>query len=118
MIQRKRIYEEVSETDGRRVLVDRVWPRGVSKEKAQLDEWLKDVSPSPDLRKWFGHRPERFEAFREAYQKELSEIPERQESVAKLQEWSEQGTVTLVFAAKDQKYNHVIVLQDFIHQIA
>lgn len=117
MIQRKRIYEEASADDGKRVLVDRVWPRGVSKEKAQLDEWLKDVSPSPDLRKWFGHQPERFEAFREAYQKELADIPERQESVAKLQEWSAEGTVTLVFAAKDQTHNHVIVLQDFIDRL-
>jgi uncharacterized protein YeaO (DUF488 family) len=116
MIQMKRVYEEAEKSDGRRVLVDRVWPRGVSKEKAQVDEWMKEVAPSPDLRKWFGHKPERFEEFKKRYEKELEESSERQEAVSKLQDWSEQGTVTLVYAAKDQKHNHVVVLRDFIGQ--
>ncbi|HEX6922996.1 MAG TPA: DUF488 domain-containing protein [Bacillales bacterium] len=114
MIQMKRVYEEVSDQDGRRVLVDRVWPRGVSKEKAQLDEWMKEVAPSPDLRKWFGHRQERFEAFKESYEKELAESTERQEAVEKLRDWEDGQTVTLVYAAKDQEHNHVVVLRDFV----
>lgn len=115
MIQMKRVYEEAAEKDGRRVLVDRVWPRGVSKEKAQLDEWMKDVAPSPALRKWFGHEPERFKKFKESYQKELAESTERQEAVGQLRDWSDEGTVTLVYAAKDEKHNHVVVLQDFLN---
>ncbi|HEX7065014.1 MAG TPA: DUF488 domain-containing protein [Bacillales bacterium] len=115
MIQMKRVYEEPSKEDGRRVLVDRVWPRGVSKEKAQLDEWMKEVAPSPDLRKWFGHKPERFEAFKESYEKELEESAERQDAVAKLRDWSEEGQVTLIYAAKDEEHNHVVVLRDFVN---
>lgn len=116
MIRMKRVYEASSEDDGRRVLVDRVWPRGVSKEKAQLDEWMKDVAPSPDLRKWFGHRPERFEEFKNRYERELRESTERQEAVTRLREWSNEGTVTLVYAAKDEIHNHVVVLRDFINR--
>lgn len=117
MIQMKRIYEEAAEADGRRVLVDRVWPRGVSKAKAQLDEWLKDAAPNSDLRKWFDHRPERFETFKKNYEQELAETPERQTAVSQLVEWANDGTVTLVYAAKDQTYNHVVVLRDYIHSL-
>lgn len=115
MIQMKRVYEEPSEEDGRRVLVDRVWPRGVSKEKAHLDEWMKEVAPSPDLRKWFGHKPERFEGFKESYRKELEESAERQDAVAKLRDWAAEEKVTLVYAAKDQEHNHVVVLKDVVN---
>ncbi|HET7578488.1 MAG TPA: DUF488 family protein [Bacillales bacterium] len=115
MIQMKRVYEEPSREDGRRVLVDRVWPRGVSKEKAQLDEWMKEIAPSPDLRKWFGHQTERFESFKEKYEKELEESAERQEAAARLQDWSEEGTVTLIYAAKDEVHNHVVILKDFLN---
>lgn len=111
----KRVYEEPSEEDGRRVLVDRVWPRGVSKEKAQLDEWMKAIAPSTELRKWFGHRPERFDAFKEKYEKELEESMERQEAANQLRDWSEEGTVTLVYAAKDEVHNHVVVLRNFLN---
>ncbi|MDF2682587.1 MAG: hypothetical protein K0R47_3777 [Brevibacillus sp.] len=114
MIQIKRVYEEASEEDGRRVLVDRVWPRGISKEKAQLDEWMKQIAPSPYLRKWFCHIPERFEEFKERYKQELEETRECQEAVSRLLEWDKEGTVTLVYAARDQEYNHVVVLQDFL----
>ncbi|HET7628179.1 MAG TPA: DUF488 domain-containing protein [Bacillales bacterium] len=114
MIRLKRIYEEASADDGKRVLVDRVWPRGVSKEEARLDEWMRAVAPSPDLRKWFGHDPERFDEFKEAYEKELSESAERQEAVEQLRDWSEEGTVTLLYAAKDETHNHVVVLKAFL----
>lgn len=114
MIQMKRVYEEAAEEDGRRVLVDRVWPRGVSKEKAKLEEWMKDLAPSSDLRKWFGHRAERFETFKDSYKKELSESESAQESLSKLREWAEEGTVTLVYAAKDTEHNQAIILKDEI----
>ncbi|HET7616168.1 MAG TPA: DUF488 domain-containing protein [Bacillales bacterium] len=114
MIRMKRIYEEASKEDGKRVLVDRVWPRGVSKEKANLDEWLKEVAPSPDLRKWFGHKPGRFESFKESYCEELSGSTERQEAVMRLKDWDKEGTVTLLYAAKDEVHNHVVVLRDYL----
>lgn len=115
LLKMKRIYEEPSAEDGRRVLVDRVWPRGVSKEKAQLDEWMKAIAPSTDLRKWFGHRPERFAEFTERYERELGQSMERQEAANRLRDWEEEGTVTLVYAAKDEVHNHVVVLRDFIN---
>lgn len=111
----KRIYDEVSKEDGRRVLVDRIWPRGVSKEKAQLDEWMKELAPSSDLRKWFGHRADRFEEFKESYKKELSESAKSREDISKLSDWADEGTVTLVYAAKDQEHNQAVVLRDYIN---
>lgn len=107
----KRIYDEPSENDGYRVLVDRLWPRGVSKEHAQLDMWLKDVAPSPDLREWFGHKPERFEEFSARYQDELARNP----AVAELREiLTSNASVTLLYAAKDPFVNHAVVLLDFL----
>ncbi|MGO1834474.1 probable uroporphyrin-III c-methyltransferase [Actinomycetales bacterium JB111] len=105
----KRVYEEAEASDGYRVLVDRLWPRGVSKERAEIDEWLKDVAPSPDLRTWFGHRPERFEEFAERYAAELDGSP----ALEHLRELvGEHDTVTLVIAAKDPEHNHGLVLLD------
>ena len=107
----KRVYEEPTKADGYRVLVDRLWPRGVSKEKAALDEWNKEVAPSPELREWFGHRPERFEEFVARYQTELEE----NEAVESFREAvKDNKVVTLLYAARDQEANQAIVLQEFL----
>lgn len=104
----KRVYEPAAEADGKRVLVDRVWPRGITKEKAALSEWLKDVAPSTELRKWFGHDPARFAAFREKYQAELKES-------AALEELRQlEGTVTLVYGAHDEEHNQAVVLKELL----
>ncbi|WP_261131263.1 DUF488 domain-containing protein [Bacillus sp. Marseille-Q3570] len=113
-IQLKRIYESKTENDGKRILVDRIWPRGVSKEEADLDEWLKEAAPSPDLRKWFGHDPDRFKEFKEKYEKELDNDEEKQKAVEKLRSFMKDGKVTLLYAAKDQKHNHAVVLKDYL----
>lgn len=113
MFQIKRIYEPAEKSDGCRVLVDRLWPRGVSKEKAALDEWLKDAAPSPELREWFGHKPERFEEFSARYEDELTRNP----AVATLKDLeSRQRTVTLLYAAHDPEVNHAKVLLGFLQQ--
>lgn len=110
-LQIKRIYEEPVDEDGYRVLVDRLWPRGVSKEDAQLDKWMKEITPSPELRKWFDHDPDKFEEFKKRYEHELSS---KHESVEKLLDIAENQKVTLLYAAKDQKHNHAIVLKEFL----
>lgn len=111
MVQIKRIYEAPDKNDGLRILVDRLWPRGVSKEKAALDDWLKDVAPSPELRTWFGHKPERFEEFKARYLLELKDnqvAKELKETVKKSK------NVTLLYGARDPKINHAQVLLDFL----
>lgn len=108
----KRIYADPAKDDGARVLVDRIWPRGVSKEKAQLTEWLKGIAPTPELRKWFDHKPERFKSFKEKYQEELQS---NDEAIKKLQEIAKENhSVTLLYGAKDQEHNHAIVLKQFL----
>jgi uncharacterized protein YeaO (DUF488 family) len=104
----KRIYEPFEETDGYRILVDRLWPRGVSKEDARLSIWLKDVAPSSELRKWFCHKPELFTEFREKYLDELKSS----ESVEQLMELAKKDRVTLLYGAKDPVHNHALVLQE------
>lgn len=110
-IKIKRAYEPVAKADGYRVLIDRLWPRGVKKEEAQVDEWLKEVAPSATLRKWFGHDPEKWAQFKKKYHTELkdSEALEQLRSLAK-----EHKTLTLVYAAKDEEHNNAVVLQDII----
>jgi len=107
----KRIYEDPSDDDGYWVLVDRLWPRGVSKEEAQLDEWLKDIAPSTELRKWFDHDPDKFGEFAKRYKGELTN---RAEAVDHLLETAGKQQVTLLYAAKDDIHNHVKVLNDFL----
>jgi uncharacterized protein YeaO (DUF488 family) len=107
----KRIYDEPSPGDGFRVLVERLWPRGVSKERAALDLWLKDVAPSPGLRKWFGHDPARWEGFQERY---VAELKEDDAALDVLRRKGEGGTVTLLFAAHDQEHNSALVLKRFL----
>jgi uncharacterized protein YeaO (DUF488 family) len=108
MIHLKRVYEEPSSNDGVRVLVERLWPRGLTKERAAVDLWLKDVAPSPELRKWFGHDPARWEQFQERYRLELRE---KKDAVRLLKHKAKEGTVTLVYAARDEVHNGALVLK-------
>lgn len=107
----KRAYEPASPADGQRILVERLWPRGVSKEKAALDLWLKDIAPSADLRAWYGHEPEKWPEFRRRY---LQEIKENPEAVDELRRRLKQGRVTFVFAARDEEHNSARVLKDYL----
>ncbi|WP_277454569.1 DUF488 family protein [Janibacter sp. DB-40] len=105
------VRDEPASGDGHRVLVDRVWPRGVSKEDAALDDWLKEVGPSTELRQWFGHDPEKFEEFAKRYEKEL----EGNEDWQTLQDLvAEHGRVTLLFGASDKENNQAVVLRDLL----
>ncbi len=116
MIKRKRIYEAAETTDGYRVLVDRIWPRGMKKETAQIDLWLKAVAPSTELRKWFGHDPERFDAFKDRYLQEL-EITPAKDALAQLKTLvAEQETVTLLYGAKNEEQNQAVILQDLLEK--
>nr|WP_306434457.1 DUF488 family protein [Actinomadura roseirufa] len=103
------MYEPASDDDGARVLVDRVWPRGLTKEDAHLDEWEKDVAPSTDLRKWYGHSVDRFAEFRSRYDAELSE-PERADALERLRSLAEDGPLTLLTATKDVEHSQAAVL--------
>lgn len=104
----KRIYEKPSKTDGRRILVDRVWPRGVKKEQARIDLWLKDIAPSTELRKWFGHDPEKWDEFRKRYRSELK----NNAAVRILKRELAKGPVTLVYSAKDEAHNQAVVIRE------
>jgi len=112
-IRIKRIYDAPASVDGKRVLVDRIWPRGVSKESAKLDLWLKDIAPSPELRKWFGHDPARFDEFRDRYRNELERNPD---AVDELRHLAGKDDVTLLYAARDKEMNHAIVLGELLEQ--
>lgn len=107
----KRAYDPPSSEDGDRFLVDRVWPRGVKKESLALTSWLKDVAPSKDLRKWFNHRPERWEVFRERYCAELEAKPE---ALRPIREAMASGPVTLVYSARDEARNQAVVLREYL----
>lgn len=113
-VQVKRIYDVPEVSDGYRVLVDRLWPRGVSKEKAALDEWNKAVAPSSELRVWFGHRPERFLEFAARYEEELSANSAVAEFVHAVRN---KAVVTLLYAAKSPEINHAIVLKRYVEQV-
>jgi uncharacterized protein YeaO (DUF488 family) len=110
-VKLKRIYEPAAKGDGYRVLIDRLWPRGVKKEDARLDEWARELAPSTDLRRWFGHDPERFEGFRRRYRKELKS---QEKELQALRERARKGTVTLLFAARDTEHNDAVVLADVL----
>jgi len=113
----RRIYESPDADDGKRVLVDRLWPRGVSKERAHLNEWAKDVAPSTELRKWYGHDPERFPEFEQRYRVELRD-PEHQDAFEQLRDLAETGTVTLLTAAKRSDISEAQVLADLLAEPA
>ena len=108
MIRLKRVYEKPSLTDGSRILVDRLWPRGLTKERAAVTLWLKDVAPSTELRKWFGHAPGRWKQFQARYRKELRE---KRDALKLLKQKSKAHTVTLVYAARDEEHNEALVLK-------
>jgi uncharacterized protein YeaO (DUF488 family) len=109
----KRAYDPAEEGDGTRVLIDRIWPRGVSKERARIDLWLKDVAPSTELRKWFGHEPEKYVEFARRYRAELEAEPGKT-ALARLRELARQGPLTLVYAARDTEHNDATVLHELL----
>jgi uncharacterized protein YeaO (DUF488 family) len=110
----RRAYEGPEADDGTRVLVDRLWPRGLAKDEAHLDEWCKAVSPSPELRTWYGHEPGRFAEFRSRYEAELRD-PERAEALGHLRELAARGTLTLITATKRADISAATVLADLLH---
>ena len=110
-VQLKRVYDPADEEDGFRVLVDRVWPRGVSKAVAAVDLWMKDVAPSAALRTWFGHQPERWPEFRKRY---LAELRDHEDEIAALKQHARRGRLTLVFGARDIDRNQAVVLKEVL----
>lgn len=113
-IRLKRAYEAPARSDGPRVLVDRIWPRGVAREHADIAHWLKGLAPSTELRKWFGHDPDKWPEFRERYQKELKSGDAGEDLSALKSLLEENDRITLVFAAKDTEHNNAVALRDFI----
>ena len=111
VIRTRRVYEEPAPGDGVRVLVDRVWPRGISRERAAVALWLKDIAPSTALRKWFGHDPERWDGFRERYFEELDAMPD---VVAQLRATAAGNTLTLVYSARDTAHNQAVALSEYL----
>jgi uncharacterized protein YeaO (DUF488 family) len=107
----KRAYEAPSADDGTRVLIDRLWPRGVAKAEAAVDHWMKEIAPSTELRKWFGHDPARWEEFQRRYR---SELKDHRDELARLRELAREGVVTLVYAAHDETHNDAVVLRDLL----
>lgn len=114
MIKLKRVYDPPAKEDGFRVLVDRVWPRGVKKGELALDLWLKEVAPSGQLRKWFGHDPAKWPEFRKRYEAELKE---KEDDLRFLKEKSDQGILTLVFSAKDIEHNNAVALKKYLESL-
>ncbi|HET8528770.1 MAG TPA: DUF488 family protein [Gaiellaceae bacterium] len=112
-VRLKRAYEPAEPADGHRVLVDRLWPRGVSKQDAKIDEWAKELAPSPELRRWFGHDPARFEEFRRRYRDELTA---QDEPLRTLGRRARGGTVTLVYGARDTEHNGAVVLAELLRR--
>jgi len=115
MIKLKRVYESPSPQDGLRVLVDRLWPRGLTKERAAVDWWAKDVAPSTELRKWFSHDPEKWQEFRRKYFAELDHAPD---AWAPIHDAARQGGVTLLYSSRDAEHNNAVALKEYIeHKI-
>ncbi|MCL2689079.1 MAG: DUF488 domain-containing protein [Chitinispirillia bacterium] len=114
-LQIKRIYDAESPKDGIRILVDRLWPRGIKKSDAHLDYWFKEITPSPELRKWFGHLPERFEEFSKKY---IHELENNKTQIRQIKDMLKSKNVTLLYAAKSPRINHAIVLRNYIMQNA
>ncbi len=111
MIKIKRIYDPVSADDGKRIYIDRLWPRGMKKEEMKIDEWLKEISPSDTLRKWFGHDPSRYAEFKKRYTKELEKHSEILERIKKE---GKRKTVTLLFSSKDEEHNNATVMRELL----
>lgn len=113
-IKVKRVYIPAEEEDGFRILVDRLWPRGLKKANASIDLWAKDIAPSPPLRKWFNHEPQKWETFQLRYQDELNENSYVQDFLQQIKSYK---TVTLLYAAHDDEHNHALVLRHFLKQV-
>ncbi|MGH9765929.1 MAG: DUF488 domain-containing protein [Blastocatellia bacterium] len=113
MIKLKRAYEKPAKDDGERILVERLWPRGLSKAQAKLDLWLKEIAPSAELREWFGHEPDRWAEFRRRY---LKELKQKTDLVSLLKRLTKKGTVTLIYAARDEEHNGALVLRQFLQK--
>lgn len=111
----KRAYDPPAADDGQRVLVDRLWPRGIAKEKLRIDQWLKEVAPSTALRKWFGHDPARWEEFRDRYRQELN-APAAAAALATLAHYATTGRLTLIYSARDAAHNEAVVLQEVLDE--
>ena len=111
----KRFYDTPEDSDGKRILVDRLWPRGVAKAKARIDEWLKEIAPSNQLRQWYSHKPERWEEFQKRYYEELQSV-EKQELLKHLKSLARQGTVTLLFTTKETERNNAVALANVLKQ--
>ena len=112
----KRIYETPAETDGFRILVDKLWPRGMKKENAEIDLWAKEITPSNELRKWFSHIPEKYDEFKKRYRQELSENSASRKFKDLCIEKLNDNNVTFLYAAKSEKYNHAVVLKDWLEE--
>ncbi|KGQ31723.1 hypothetical protein JP34_10340 [Gallibacterium anatis] len=110
----KRIYQPIDQNDGFRILVDRLWPRGIKKIDAEIDLWAKEITPSPQLRKWFNHEADKFEQFKQSYLIELNNNPYGLEFVSLCKQQLLQQNVTLLYAAKDPQYNHALVLKQWL----
>ena len=110
----KRVYEKPGPEDGTRILVDRLWPRGLSREKAKIDVWLKSVAPSNELRKWYQHDVDKWDEFRRRY---FTELDKAADAVAELLEYVRKGTVTFLFSAKEARYNNAEALKDYIRTV-
>jgi uncharacterized protein YeaO (DUF488 family) len=112
-VRLKRAYEPAAATDGSRVLIDRIWPRGVSREEAHLEEWARELAPSGELRRWFSHDPDRFAEFRRRYRAELTA---QEAKLRELRQRARQGTLTLVYAARDTEHNDAVVLAELLRR--
>ena len=110
-VKLKRAYEPPAVDDGARILIDRLWPRGVKKANAAIDEWMREIAPSTELRKWFGHDPKRWSEFQHRYESEIRQHPEQFERLRAL---ARRGRITLVFSARDQAHNDAVVLKDLL----
>lgn len=113
MLKAKRVYEEPEKSDGARFLVERLWPRGMKKEELEMDEWLKEVAPSTELRRWFGHDPDKWKEFQRRYR---SELKENDEALQPLRDALKKGNVTLLYSAKDTERNSAVLLKEYLEE--
>jgi uncharacterized protein YeaO (DUF488 family) len=113
MVKTKRVYAPSSKNDGKRILIDRLWPRGMKKEEAKIDEWIKDIAPSNDLRKWFAHDAVKWPEFKKRY---INELKKNSELLERLRAEAKKGTLTLLFAAKDIEHDNAVVLKELIER--
>ena len=112
-VRLKRVYEPAGPMDGYRVLIDRLWPRGISRDRARLDDWERELAPSNELRRWFGHEPERFDEFRRRY---IAELGGRRSLLTALRRRAREGTLTLVYAAHDTQHNDAVILAEVLRR--